>query len=1553
LSTRKSTAATSARRSFIFILVLTLAAALMMSGKAMANEGELGAEVFPALTPGPTIVSDKDDYAPSELVTLTGSGWAADEAVHIYVNDDEGQTWSHAADVVADVGGAFTYAFELPWWFVARYSVTATGTLATATTTFTDAVSFGGCTPVSNVLTVTIEADEFAASGGTGCSLREAIRAANQDSTADTIVLPAGTYTVNRIVSGSGAGEDSNERGDLDVLQPLTITGGGARATVIQAGTTSANGIDRVLHVTSSGSLTLNDATVRFGRNTSASGGGIRSDGRPLTLTNVTVADNTVTDGNDGGGIYNSGGVLTITGTTISGNTAGSNSSSDGGGVYTTHNATLTNVTLTSNSATGSGGGFRTDGGTSTFTNVTISHNSAPTGSNIRRDSGTLNLRNTIVSDGSGSANCSGTVGNTTNNLDSGSSCAFGSSNGSQSSVNANLGALQDNGGPTDTRALQTTPTLSAAIDRGTNSSAPTLDQRAVLRPQDGDGAGTPAAVHDIGAYELDVTPPTVTNVTSSKTNGAYAIGELIAIQMTFSEKVTVTGTPQLTLETGTTDAVVNYSSGSGTTTLTFNYTVAAGHNSADLDYASASALALNGGTIKDTATNNAVLTLPEPGAAGSLGANKALVIDTTAPTGSLTIDGDAAFTSTTAVTLNLSATDASGIVSYRVANGTDCSAASFVDAFPAVSPYSADVPHTLTSGEGSKTVCVQYKDAAGNVSATLTDAVAVATNRAPVLDAIGDQEVAEGAELAFTLSAADPDGDTIEYEATGLPTGASLDAATGAFSWTPGYAAAGEYEVGFSVSDGELADSETIAITVANTNRAPVLDAIGDQEVDEHDELGFSASATDPDGDGVIYSLASGTDCTGAQVCTVPSGASIDSVTGDFGWTPSELQGPGVYKLKVVATDGDFAGSEQITITVAEVNAAPVLGPISDNAVNEGSAVGFTASATDVDLPAQTLSYSLVDGSTDCDDVTTCMVPAGASIHSNSGVFSWTPSEAQGPGTYRFKVRVDDGTDADVEEVTMTVAEVNVAPVLGSIGNKNGTFASELSFTASAVDADVPANTLTYSLASGTGCTGAQVCSVPAGAGIDPSTGAFSWTPGATGTYKLQVAVTDDGSPGMSDSEQITITVAAAATTTTVTVTPSSRQYSDKVTFKATISPNEAGGVAPATAVTFKLGTQTVGSATLVAGTGGDAGKLVAILADVELLEPTPFGTAPTGQMAPTAPGTRTVTAVFTGKNSNFSITDPTTQLTITREDATVEYTGNTLFWTPSTSNTSANVTLPVTIKDITATDAASDADAGDIRNAKVTFKRDGTDITGCVNMSVGLVSASDTNVGTATCTTTLQASSTAGGTPYTISVFVNGYYAGSLTPSVVVNVALPITSNFITGGGFLRLVSSSGLCAGAPDSKNNFGFNVKFNKGGTNLQGNLNTIVRSNGSCTPGISAGPRIYQVKATAMNSLVVNNAGVNGCPSTPATTRCATFSSKGTIQDITDPTLATPVWSQGNQTIEFKMTDKGEPGSYDSIAMTVYNSSGGIWYSSRWNGSMTIEQVLAGGNLAVR
>src|SRR5207244_7166249 len=111
---------------------------------------------------------------------------------------------------------------------------------------------------------------------------------------------------------------------------------------------------------------------------------------------------------------------------------------------------------------------------------------------------------------------------------------------------------------------------------------------------------------------------------------GAYPSGTSIPITVTFSENVTVTGSPTIALNSGGT---ATYSSGSGGTTLTFAYTTAGGENTADLDYTATTSLALAGGTIKDAATNNATLTLPAVGGASSIGGQKAIVLDTTNPT--------------------------------------------------------------------------------------------------------------------------------------------------------------------------------------------------------------------------------------------------------------------------------------------------------------------------------------------------------------------------------------------------------------------------------------------------------------------------------------------------------------------------------------------------------------------------------------------------------------------------------------------------------------------------------------------------------------------------------------------------------------------------------------------------------------------------------------------------------------------------------------------------------------------------------------------------------
>jgi hypothetical protein len=217
-------------------------------------------------------------------------------------------------------------------------------------------------------------------------------------------------------------------------------------------------------------------------------------------------------------------------------------------------------------------------------------------------------------------------------------------------------------------------------------------------------------------------------------------------------------------------------------------------------------------------------------------------------------------------------------------------------------------------------------------------------------------------------------------------------------------------------------------------------------------------------------------------------------------------------------------ATSANATLTVnPPANSPPVLAAIGNPSVNESNLLTFTATATDAQSPPQTLTCTLDAGA-----------PTGASI-TPGGVFTWTPHETNGPGVFTITVRVtDNGTPAldDFETITITVNEVNLPPILAPIGNRLVTAGSNLTFTATATDPDRPAQALAFSLDAG----------APAGAGINATSGLFTWTPpvGHTPTTnQVTVRVTDNGTPALNDFETFNIVVAGPPRITSITVSP------------------------------------------------------------------------------------------------------------------------------------------------------------------------------------------------------------------------------------------------------------------------------------------------------------------------------------------------------------------------------------------------------------------------------
>lgn len=284
----------------------------------------------------------------------------------------------------------------------------------------------------------------------------------------------------------------------------------------------------------------------------------------------------------------------------------------------------------------------------------------------------------------------------------------------------------------------------------------------------------------------VDSTAPTVSSVTASTANGTYKLGDSISIQVNFSEVVTVNtggGTPQLTLETGATDRTINYSSGTGTSTLTFSYTVQSGDNSNDLDYVATNSLSLNGGTIRDAASNNATLTLASPGAANSLGNSKALIVDGVVPSVTSTAPVGGAVSTDVSVDFTVNFSESvSNISTDDFALGTTGGATGTIASVSASSGSSVTVTVSVIAGNGTiklnLNASTNISDAAGNsgpaaYSSGTTHTVAIPT--APGAPTIGTATAGDGqADVTFTAPGSNGGSAITQYTATASPGGAT-----------------------------------------------------------------------------------------------------------------------------------------------------------------------------------------------------------------------------------------------------------------------------------------------------------------------------------------------------------------------------------------------------------------------------------------------------------------------------------------------------------------------------------------------------------------------------------------------------------------------------------------------------------------------------------------------------------------------------------------------------------------------------------------------------------
>jgi uncharacterized repeat protein (TIGR01451 family) len=291
----------------------------------------------------------------------------------------------------------------------------------------------------------------------------------------------------------------------------------------------------------------------------------------------------------------------------------------------------------------------------------------------------------------------------------------------------------------------------------------------------------------------------------------------------------------------------------------------------------------------------------------------------------------------------------------------------------------------------------------------------------------------------------------------------------------------------GDSVSPATVNLSSNVIFTLNVTNFGP--SAAGSVAVADNLPAGLtfttaSVSQGTWSNNGNSFTASLGTIANGARATVT-----IQATAASAGqWTNSATISSGTTDTNVV---NNFA-TALLTVNVA--NPSLVLSTIPDFTILEKSTLTFTNNASETGQSGPVLSYSLSNA------------PAGASIDENSGIFTWTPTEAQGPATNQIMLVVTDNSTPSIstaQSFNVTVLESNEPPVLAPVANRAIHAGMTLAVTNPATDPDLPANSLTFSLNS-----------APAGANINATNGVFSWTPNSSfvnTSNTVTVVVTDD----------------------------------------------------------------------------------------------------------------------------------------------------------------------------------------------------------------------------------------------------------------------------------------------------------------------------------------------------------------------------------------------------------------------------------------------------------
>ncbi|MCP5443670.1 MAG: putative Ig domain-containing protein [Chromatiaceae bacterium] len=326
------------------------------------------------------------------------------------------------------------------------------------------------------------------------------------------------------------------------------------------------------------------------------------------------------------------------------------------------------------------------------------------------------------------------------------------------------------------------------------------------------------------------------------------------------------------------------------------------------------------------------------------------------------------------------------------------------------IDPASGLIEWTPTNAQvGDNLVTVRVTDS-GSLFDTQSFTVKVEdVNEAPSITSSAVTGATQDQPYSYDVEATDPDaGDTLTFNLVTSPAGMTIDPASGLINWTPSNAQVGDNAVEVQVTDsGGLSDTQSFTVTVDDVNEAPSITSTPVLGATQGQPYSYDVEATDPDaGDTLTFNLV-----------TSPAGMTIDPASGLINWTPSNAQ-VGDNAVEVQVTDsGGLSDTQSFTVTVDDVNEAPSITSTPVLGATQGQPYSYDVEATDPDA-GDTLTFNLVTS------------PAGMTIDPASGLISWTPSNAQ-VGDNAVEVQVtDSGGLSDTQSFTVTVDDVNEAPV-------------------------------------------------------------------------------------------------------------------------------------------------------------------------------------------------------------------------------------------------------------------------------------------------------------------------------------------------------------------------------------------------------------------------------------------------------------------------------------------------------------------------------------------